>query len=115
MPPRMGKSIVSSIAFPAWCLGRDPTKKIMCISYDRAVRRNVLGANPGHHGAALVSEVFSRHAPHDETAARTANVAWRSRFASGRSGDVLGRGADLIILDDPMKPLETTMPGRSSR
>ncbi len=33
LPPRYGKSFLASIAFPAWLLGRDPSKQIICISY----------------------------------------------------------------------------------
>ena len=33
MPPRNLKSICASVAFPAWLLGRDPTRKIICVSY----------------------------------------------------------------------------------
>lgn len=33
MPPRSLKSIVSSVAFPAFILGHDPTKRIICVSY----------------------------------------------------------------------------------
>ena len=35
MPPRSLKSIVSSVAFPAWLLGKDPTKRIICVSYSQ--------------------------------------------------------------------------------
>src|SRR3989440_10727042 len=33
LPPRHLKSLLASIAFPAWCLGRDPTAPILCVSY----------------------------------------------------------------------------------
>src|SRR6516162_8351468 len=33
IPPRHGKSILASVALPAWILGRDPTRKIICASY----------------------------------------------------------------------------------
>src|SRR6516165_9597440 len=33
IPPRHGKSLFASVAFPAWILGRDPTRKIICASY----------------------------------------------------------------------------------
>ena len=33
VPPRSGKSISASVAFPAWLLGLDPTKQIVCVSY----------------------------------------------------------------------------------
>ena len=33
MPPRSLKSIMASVAFPAFVLGRDPSRRIICISY----------------------------------------------------------------------------------
>jgi len=33
LPPRHLKSLMASIAFPAWCLGHDPSAQIMCVSY----------------------------------------------------------------------------------
>src|SRR5712672_3047376 len=33
LPPRHLKSSMASIAFPAWCLGLDPTAQILCVSY----------------------------------------------------------------------------------
>ena len=33
VPPRHLKSLIGSIAFPAWCLGHDPSAQIMCVSY----------------------------------------------------------------------------------
>ena len=33
MPPRNLKSICASVALPAWLLGRDPTRQIICVSY----------------------------------------------------------------------------------
>ena len=33
LPPRHLKSVLASIAFPAWCLGHDPSTQILCVSY----------------------------------------------------------------------------------
>src|SRR5215510_10277962 len=33
LPPRHLKSLMASIAFPAWCLGHDPAAQILCVSY----------------------------------------------------------------------------------
>jgi len=33
MPPRYPKSLLASVAFPAWCLGHDPAAQIVCASY----------------------------------------------------------------------------------
>src|SRR5258708_31784633 len=32
LPPRHLKSLLASIAFPAWCLGHDPSAQILCVS-----------------------------------------------------------------------------------
>jgi hypothetical protein len=33
LPPRHLKSLMASIAFPAWCLGHDPSAQILCVTY----------------------------------------------------------------------------------
>jgi len=33
LPPRHLKSLLASVAFPAWCLGHDLSAQILCISY----------------------------------------------------------------------------------
>ena len=33
LPPRHLKSLMASVAFPAWCLGLDPSAQILCVSY----------------------------------------------------------------------------------
>src|SRR5262249_31045558 len=35
LPPRHLKSLMASIAFPAWCLGHDPSAQILCVSYSQ--------------------------------------------------------------------------------
>ncbi len=40
IPPRHGKSLFASVAFPAWLLGRDPTRKIVCASYGDQLSRD---------------------------------------------------------------------------
>lgn len=35
LPPRHLKSLLTSIAFPAWCLGHDPSAQLLCVSYAR--------------------------------------------------------------------------------
>ena len=33
LPPRHLKSLMASVALPAWCLGHDPSAQILCVSY----------------------------------------------------------------------------------
>jgi hypothetical protein len=54
VPPRHLKSLIGSVAYPAWCLGHDPAATIMCVSYgqdlsDKQARdtRTVMKIGPG--------------------------------------------------------------------
>ena len=42
LPPRHLKSLLASIAFPAWCLGHDPSAQILCVSYAQDLADKVL-------------------------------------------------------------------------
>ena len=37
LPPRHLKSVIASVAFPAWLLGNDPTKRIAVISHSQSL------------------------------------------------------------------------------
>src|SRR6185369_646821 len=41
LPPRNLKSICASVAFPAFVLGHDPSKRIICVSYSEALARKL--------------------------------------------------------------------------
>jgi len=107
MPPRSMKSIIVSIAFVAWVLGHDPTRRIMCLSYSRDV---------AHAQAKLFNRLMSadwvrRAFPRLRPRVPTKLMEWESslggyRLAASVDGSVLGRGADIIILDDPNKGQE---------
>ena len=106
VPPRSMKSICASVAFPAWVLGRDPTTKLMCVSYGRdLVRKQSLDFRT------IITEQWYRNLfpnlgmerkRQRDTEITTAANGYR--FASALGGGVLGRGADIIIIDDPIKP-----------
>ena len=42
LPPRHLKSLMASIAFPAWCLGHDPSAQILCVSYGQDQQNPIL-------------------------------------------------------------------------
>ncbi len=106
IPPRNLKSICASVAFPAWLLGHYPHLKVICASYasDLAVKlatdcRQVMQA-PWYQ------EVF----PNTKlTASRVSasdfnTTANGGRMAVSTGGGITGRGADILIIDDPLKP-----------
>src|SRR5260370_37704895 len=52
LPPRYGKSICASVAFPAWALGREPSKRIICASYSE----NLASKHAGDCRTVMVSD-----------------------------------------------------------
>lgn len=104
MPPRVGKSEAVSINFPSWFLGRNPELRVILASYgaslaDTASRkaRNMLDAyGPG---------VFGVGVARDSKAVDNWNIeGHRGGLAAvGVDGPATGKGADLAIIDDPIK------------
>ena len=106
VPPRSGKSIFASVALPAWVLGKDPRAEIICASYaqDLAVKfhnqcRSVMRS--ARYQSLFPRTVLSS-SKNNETEFLT--TAGGGRFATSVGGVLTGRGGELIILDDPMKP-----------
>ena len=107
LPPRHLKSLLASVAFPAWVLGHDPSAEILCVSYaqeladkwSRDCRRIVL--SPWYR--ALFP---TRLAPSRQAMAEFETTAKGCRIATSVGGVLTGRGADLIVIDDPLKPEE---------
>ena len=111
MPPRHTKSEFASYMLPAWYLGKFPNKKIiqcsntaeLAVGFGRKVR-NLVG-----------SEVYSRIFPNvhlksdSKAAGRWATSGGGDYFAIGVGGTVTGKGADLLIIDDPHSEQEAAL------
>jgi hypothetical protein len=106
MPPRYLKSICASVAFPAWVLGHDPTRQIICVSY--AQELSTKHANDCR--AVMSSEWYGRVFPGTKidpsknTEAEFITTERGLRLATSVGGVLTGRGGDIIIVDDPTKP-----------
>lgn len=111
MPPRHTKSEFASYLLPAWFLGKFPDKKIiqssntadLAVGFGRKVRNLVDGE--------IYSKVFPNVAlRHDSKAAgRWSTNANGEYFAIGVGGTVTGKGADLLIIDDPHSEQEAKL------
>ena len=102
MPPRHTKSEFASYLFPAWFLGKFPEKKIiqtahtaeLATGFGRKVRNLV--NSPDYQ------EVFKTKLSSDSKAAGRWNTSkGGDYFAIGVGGAVTGKGADILIIDDP--------------
>lgn len=108
MPPRHGKSEKTSKRFPAWYLGRHPTRQIIASSYNSDLAtdfgrevRNIM-ASPEY------GEVFGKVGlRQDSRAADRLNTnQGGAYFACGVGTATTGRGAHLGLIDDPFKDRE---------
>ena len=105
MPPRSLKSIAASVAFPAFVLGRDPTRRIICVSYSGDLAKK----HSNDFRALIEAPWFRKVFPHvsvgqkdSETEIELTSRGYR--MATSVGGTLTGRGGDLIIIDDPLKP-----------
>ena len=48
LPPRHLKSHLASVAFPAWCLGHNPSAQILCVSYAQELADKLSARLPAH-------------------------------------------------------------------
>jgi predicted phage terminase large subunit-like protein len=108
MPPRHGKSELASKRFPAWCLGRKPTRQIIAASYNSDLA-NDFGRNVRNIVAeAEFEQVFPgvALAPDSQAANRMNTNHGGAYVAAGVGTAVTGRGAHIALIDDPFKDRE---------
>lgn len=105
VPPRFGKSLVASVALPTWLLGHDPSLKIICASYGEELSRDFALQSR----AITMSPIYRSLFPN--TRLTGSGSAWNRlettsggyRRATSVDGAITGKGADIIIIDDPLK------------
>lgn len=106
LPPRNGKSKIVSVIWVAYMLGRDPTRNFVCVSYS-----NELSGELARDCLALMRTAWYRELFPGTLIARNAAADFTTfrgggRLATSVTGTLTGRGGDIIILDDVIKPSE---------
>ena len=114
MPPRHTKSEFASYLLPAWMIGKNPKLKII-----QATHTADLAIDFGRKTKNLVDEqnyrdLFDTRLQEDSQAAGK----WKTEqggeyFAAGVGGAITGRGADLLIIDDPHKEQDVRADGKA--
>src|SRR6266849_5618495 len=113
LPPRHLKSLMASIAFPAWCLGRDPSAQILCVSYAQDLADKLARDCRGIMMSPWYRQIFpTRLAPHRQAVQEFITTRQGYRLATSTGGVLTGRGADIILIDDPLKPEEALSEAR---
>jgi hypothetical protein len=105
MPPRSLKSFATSIALPVWLLGHDPTKQIMSIAGTQALTRDFDVSARDLIKSARCRAMFPHLKPQGHSGDLRLPHGGR-RIAATVGGKLIGRGADVIIVDDPITPAD---------
>jgi predicted phage terminase large subunit-like protein len=104
VPPRHLKSHCASIAFPAWYLAHNPAGHVICASYgqelaDKLARDCRTLMMSAWYRRLFPTRLSERRAIHDFVTTEQG-----TRMATSVGGVLTGRGADLIVIDDALKP-----------
>lgn len=103
-PPRHGKSMMCSQSFPAWYLGRNPDKYIITATYSQDLATDFGRSVRNQMRDDEYIKIFGDLLATDSAAQdRLGTVKNGSYFAVGVGGSVTGRGANLLLIDDPIK------------
>ena len=111
MPPRHTKSEFASFLLPAWMVGRQPKLKII-----QATHTGELAIRFGRKAKHLIDseeykKIFATTLQEDSKAAgRWETAQGGEYFAAGVGGAITGRGADLLIIDDPHSEQDALSP-----
>jgi predicted phage terminase large subunit-like protein len=106
MPPRHGKSTLTSMYFPAWFLSKKPDKRVILTSYEAD-----FAATWGYKTRNLITEYREKLGVR-VSAESGAKDAWDiyghagGMYTAGVGGAITGKGADILIIDDPVKNSE---------
>src|SRR5271155_3249147 len=94
LPPRHLKSLLASVAFPAWCLGHNPSTQILCVSYAQDLADKLSRDCRRIVTSDWYQRLFPpRLAPRHQAVAEFATPQQGSRVATSVGGVLTGRGA----------------------
>tara|TARA_Y100001968_G_scaffold186381_1_gene170792 strand:- start:9957 stop:11441 length:1485 start_codon:yes stop_codon:yes gene_type:complete len=103
MPPRHTKSEFASYLFPAWMIGRNPKMKLMQVSHNAELATRFGSKVRNLMETEDYKSIFGDVKLREDSKAKG---RWETNhggeyFAAGVGGSITGRGADLLIIDDP--------------
>jgi len=108
IPPRYMKSIICSIAFPAFILGHNPKATIIAVSYADELASNLALKCKQVIESSWYQELFPgmKLSKNKRSTNDFETTKGGGRYATSVNGTLTGRGADYIIIDDPIKPMD---------
>jgi predicted phage terminase large subunit-like protein len=107
MPPRHGKSTLASVSFPAWHLGRNPEHEFISCSYSGSLAMGFSRKVRQVLREPTYKAVFkTRLDPDSQSAEAWLTTGGGGFVAAGVGGGITGKGAHVLVIDDPVKNRE---------
>lgn len=104
MPPRHSKSMTITETFPSYFIGRNPNKRVIATAYSEGLARK-FGRLNRNKLVEFGNDIFNIQMANDNSTATNWSVGDNAggMVATGIGGSITGEGADLMIIDDPIK------------
>lgn len=108
VPPRYLKSISVTVAWPAWLLGNEPTRKIIAASYSHSLSLK----HSTDCRLIIKSDWYASAFPNvnlaedQDTKEKFVTTQRGMRYATSVGGSVTGEGGNFLIVDDPHNPMQ---------
>jgi predicted phage terminase large subunit-like protein len=106
LPPRYLKSTIVTVAWIAFILGNDPRRRILCVSYSDELSRKFTSDFRAIVESQWYRKLFPRMRIKRATDTDVETTMRGYRKATSVYASLTGFGGDLIILDDPQKPVD---------
>ncbi|MEK4085621.1 phage terminase large subunit [Psychrobacillus sp. FSL K6-1415] len=107
MPPRHGKSMTVTETFPSYYIGRNPNKRVIAAAYSDGLATKFGRLNRNKFNE-FSNELFEVQLSDSNAATKDWGVEGKrgGMIATGIGGSITGQGADLMIIDDPIKNMK---------
>lgn len=108
LPPRYMKSIICSVAFPAFVLGHNPKASLVCVSYNDSLSEKLALDCKKVIESEWYKELFpqTKLSKNKKAVLDFETTNGGGRFSTSVNGTLTGRGGDYLIIDDPIKPAD---------
>lgn len=107
MPPRHGKSQITSKRYPAWVLGQYPNWEFMSCSYSGALSMSFSREVRSIMRDPMYQQLFTtRLDPDSQSVEQWLTTGGGGLVAAGVGGAITGKGAHILVIDDPVKNRE---------
>ncbi len=110
LPPRMLKSTIVSVAWPAWLLGHNPAERVMVASYAQSLSLKHSTDCRAVFQAPWYQQLFThtRLATDQNEKEKFATTMRGYRRSVSVGGAAIGEGGNILIIDDPLNPLQAS-------